>query len=122
MNPSHKGNGMTYDADLNLLVCEHATSSVTRFSPDGRREVLASHFEGRELNSPNDIVVKSDGSIWFTDPWYGRMPVLRCRTAARTGLAGCVPAASGTQAGRRAGTGRRPLSLHHAERAVLLSR
>lgn len=75
MNPSHKGNGMTYDEGLNLLVCEHATSSVTRFSPDGRREVLASHFEGRELNSPNDICVKSDGSIWFTDPWYGRMPV-----------------------------------------------
>lgn len=74
MNPSHKGNGMTYDTNLNLLVCEHATSSVARFSPDGRREVLASHFEGRELNSPNDIVVKSDGSIWFTDPWYGRMP------------------------------------------------
>ena len=74
MNPSHKGNGMTYDTNLNLLVCEHATSSVARFSPDGRREVLASHYEGRELNSPNDIVVKSDGSIWFTDPWYGRMP------------------------------------------------
>jgi gluconolactonase len=74
MRPSHKGNGMTYDADLNLLVCEHATSSVARFRPDGSREVLASHFEGRELNSPNDIVVKSDGSIWFTDPWYGRMP------------------------------------------------
>ncbi|WP_370311841.1 isochorismatase family protein [Sagittula sp.] len=74
MTPSNKGNGMTYDADLNLLVCEHSTSSVARFRPDGTREVLASHFEGRELNSPNDIVVKSDGSIWFTDPWYGRMP------------------------------------------------
>ncbi|KUF09828.1 isochorismatase family protein [Pseudoponticoccus marisrubri] len=74
LRPSHKGNGMTYDADLNLLVCEHSTSSVTRFRPDGTREVLASHFEGRELNSPNDIVVKSDGSVWFTDPWYGRMP------------------------------------------------
>lgn len=74
MNPSHKGNGMTYDAGLNLLVCEHATSSVTRFSPDGTRTVLCSHFEGRELNSPNDLCVKSDGSIWFTDPWYGRMP------------------------------------------------
>jgi gluconolactonase len=74
MSPSHKGNGMTYDAALNLIVCEHSTSSVTRFRPDGRREVLASHFESRELNSPNDIVVKSDGSIWFTDPWYGRMP------------------------------------------------
>ena len=56
MRPSHKGNGMTYDAGLNLLVCEHATSSVARFRPDGTREVLASHFEGRELNSPNDIV------------------------------------------------------------------
>lgn len=74
MRPSNKGNGMTYDADLNLLVCEHATSSVARFRPDGTREVLASHFEGRELNSPNDICVKSDGSIWFSDPWYGRMP------------------------------------------------
>ena len=74
LRPSHKGNGMTYDAQLNLLVCEHSTSSVARFSPDGRREVLCSHYEGRELNSPNDICVKSDGSIWFTDPWYGRMP------------------------------------------------
>ena len=74
LRPSHKGNGMTYDAALNLLVCEHSTSSVTRLSPGGQREILASHFEGRELNSPNDIVVKSDGSIWFTDPWYGRMP------------------------------------------------
>ncbi len=74
MRPSNKGNGMTYDADLNLLVCEHATSSVARFRPDGRREVLASHFEGKELNSPNDICVKSDGSIYFTDPTYGRMP------------------------------------------------
>ncbi|MEM7213124.1 MAG: isochorismatase family protein, partial [Pseudomonadota bacterium] len=73
MRPSNKGNGMTYDADLNLLVCEHSTSSVARFAPDGTRTVLASHFEGRELNSPNDIVVRSDGSIWFTDPTYGRM-------------------------------------------------
>jgi gluconolactonase len=59
---------------LNLLVCEHATSSVARFS-EGRREVLASHFEGKELNSPNDIVAASDGAIWFSDPTYGRMPV-----------------------------------------------
>ena len=75
MHPSNKGNGMTYDADLNLLVCEHATSSIARFRPDGTREVLASHYDGRELNSPNDLVVKSDGSIWFSDPTYGRMPV-----------------------------------------------
>lgn len=74
LRPSNKGNGMTYDANLNLLVCEHATSSVARFRPDGTREVLCSHFEGKELNSPNDICVKSDGSIYFTDPTYGRMP------------------------------------------------
>jgi gluconolactonase len=74
MRPSNKGNGMTYDADLNLLVCEHATSSVARFRCDGAREVLCSHFEGKELNSPNDICVKSDGTIYFTDPTYGRMP------------------------------------------------
>ena len=51
-NPSNKCNGMTYDADLNLLVCEHVTSSVVREYPDGTRETVASHFEGQELNSP----------------------------------------------------------------------
>ncbi|MEM9278351.1 MAG: isochorismatase family protein, partial [Pseudomonadota bacterium] len=71
--PSNKGNGMTYDAELNLLVCEHSTSSVVRISPSGQRTVLCSHFDGRELNSPNDICVKSDGTIYFTDPTYGRM-------------------------------------------------
>ena len=75
---------MTYDADLNLIVCEHATSTLVRERPDGRREVLASHFEGQELNSPNDVCVRSDGSIYFSDPWYGRMPVYRRRAAARS--------------------------------------
>ncbi len=72
LRPSNKGNGMTYDTDLNLLVCEHATSSVARFRRDGTREVLCSHFEGKELNSPNDICVHSSGRIYFTDPTYGR--------------------------------------------------
>lgn len=72
--PSNKGNGMTYDRDLNLLVCEHSTSCVARFAPDGTRTVLASHFGGKELNSPNDLIYAPDGSIYFTDPWYGRMP------------------------------------------------
>src|ERR1700753_4512685 len=49
LKPSNKGNGMTYDRDMNLLVCEHATSSIARFSK-GERAVLASHFEGKELN------------------------------------------------------------------------
>ncbi len=75
LRPSNKANGLSYDADLNLLACEHSTSSLVRLRPDGTREVLASHFEGRELNSPNDLCVRSDGSIYFTDPWYGRMPV-----------------------------------------------
>ena len=73
LNPSHKGNGLTYDRDLNLIACEHATSSVARFS-NGKREVIASHFEGKELNAPNDVVVARDGAIYFTDPTYGRMP------------------------------------------------
>jgi gluconolactonase len=73
--PANKCNGMTYDGDLNLIVCEHSTSSLIRERPDGRREVLASHFEGKELNSPNDVCVRSDGSVYFSDPWYGRMPV-----------------------------------------------
>ena len=74
MSPSNKCNGLTYDADLNLLVCEHVTSSLVRERPDGTRETIAQHFEGKELNSPNDVIVAFDGSIYFSDPWYGRMP------------------------------------------------
>jgi gluconolactonase len=77
-NPSNKGNGMTYDANGRLLVCEHSTSSLVRMDPDGTgsgREVVASHYEGKELNSPNDVITRSDGTIYFTDPWYGRTPV-----------------------------------------------
>jgi gluconolactonase len=76
--PSNKGNGMTLDAQHRLIVCEHVTSSVVRMGADGAgdgREVLASHYEGKELNSPNDVIVHSSGAIYFTDPTYGRMPV-----------------------------------------------
>ena len=74
MRPANKCNGMTRDAELNLLVCEHSTSSVVRERADGTRETLATHHQGKELNSPNDIIVHSDGSIYFTDPTYGRLP------------------------------------------------
>jgi gluconolactonase len=74
-DPSNKCNGMTRDNDGNLIVCEHVTSSVVRESPDGSRETLATHWGDRELNSPNDVIVARDGSILFTDPTYGRMPV-----------------------------------------------
>src|SRR3954471_24109503 len=87
-NPSNKCNGMTYDGDLNLIVCEHATSSLVRERPDGRREVLASHFDKRELNSPNDVCVRSDGSIYFSDPWYGRMPVYGVERPRQLGFQG----------------------------------
>lgn len=73
--PSNKGNGMTYEIDGSLLICEHATSALVRLGADGKREVVASHFEGKELNSPNDVVVAADKSIYFSDPSYGRMPV-----------------------------------------------
>ena len=78
MRPSNKGNGMVLDAEGRLLVCEHSTSSLVRMAPDGTnrdREVIASHYQGKELNSPNDVTTRSDGLIYFSDPWYGRMPV-----------------------------------------------
>jgi gluconolactonase len=86
--PSNKCNGMTYDAELNLIVCEHATSSLIRERPDGRREVLASHFGGQELNSPNDVCVHSSGAIYFSDPWYGRMPVYGVERPRQLGFQG----------------------------------
>jgi len=72
--PSNKANGNTYDRAGRMLSCEHATSRVTRTERDGTITVLATHYRDKELNSPNDIVVKSDGRIYFTDPTYGRMP------------------------------------------------
>jgi gluconolactonase len=74
MEPSNISNGLAYDEAGNLLVCEHATSSVVRETPDGQRTTLASHYDGKELNSPNDIVVAPGGAIYFTDPPYGRFP------------------------------------------------
>jgi len=88
MRPANKCNGMTYDAELNLIVCEHATSSLIRERPDGRREVLAAHVQGQELNSPNDVCVHSSGAIYFTDPWYGRMPVYGVERPRQLGFQG----------------------------------
>lgn len=73
--PAAKSNGLAYDGEGRLLICEHATSRVVRLEPDGRLETLASHHAGKELNSPNDIVVKRDGAVYFSDPTYGRMDV-----------------------------------------------
>jgi len=88
LHGTNMANGMTYDGELNLVVCEHATSSLARIRPNGTREVVASHYEGRELNSPNDVIVRSDGSIYFTDPWYGRMPVFGVERPRELGFQG----------------------------------
>ena len=70
--PSQMANGNAWDLQGRLLTCEHASSRVTRTELDGSITVLASHYQGLALNSPNDIVVKSDGAIYFTDPIFGR--------------------------------------------------
>jgi gluconolactonase len=69
--PSNNANGNTTDGDGRLVTCEHLTRRVTRTEHDGSITILADRFEGKRLNSPNDLVVKSDRSIWFTDPTYG---------------------------------------------------
>jgi gluconolactonase len=69
--PSHYANGHTRDRHGRLVSCEHDSRRVTRTEHDGSVTVLMDRFEGQPLNAPNDVVVRSDGSIWFTDPGYG---------------------------------------------------
>lgn len=69
--PSDFTNGNTRDRQGRLVSCEHGTRRVTRTEYDGRVTVLAESFDGKPLNAPNDVVVKSDGSVWFTDPAFG---------------------------------------------------
>jgi gluconolactonase len=69
--PSMNSNGNTVDLQGRLVTCEHRTRCVTRTDFDGKRTMLAERYDGNRFNSPNDVVVKSDGSIWFTDPSYG---------------------------------------------------
>lgn len=71
LSPSGNHNGHTVDREGRLVSCEHLARRVSRIEFDGSVTTLASHFDGKRLNSPNDVVVKSDGSIWFTDPTYG---------------------------------------------------
>lgn len=63
-----EGNGTTFDLQGRLVICEGGNRRVTRWSTDGRAEVLMDRYEGKRINRPNDVVCKSDGSIWFTDP------------------------------------------------------
>jgi gluconolactonase len=70
-SPSHYTNGNTRDREGRLISCEHDTRRVTRTELNGTITVLIDRFEGKPLNAPNDVVVASDGGIWFTDPGYG---------------------------------------------------
>ncbi len=70
-SPSNNANGNTRDRNGRLITCEHLTRQVIRTELDGRRTILADSFNGSPLNSPNDVVCHSDGSIWFTDPVFG---------------------------------------------------
>jgi gluconolactonase len=70
-SPSNYANGNTRDRQGRLVSCEHDTRRVTRTELDGRITVLIDRFQGKKLNAPNDLVVASDGAVWFTDPGYG---------------------------------------------------
>ena len=70
-DPSNFANGNALDRQGRLVSCEHGRRGISRTEPDGRVHMLVDRFDGRRLNSPNDLAVKSDGSIWFTDPPYG---------------------------------------------------
>lgn len=70
-NPSHFSNGHTLDPQGRIVACEHQTRSVVRFEHDGSRTVIADNFQGKRLNSPNDVIADSAGAVWFTDPTYG---------------------------------------------------
>lgn len=72
-NNHNKANGQCFDPQGRLVVCEHASSHLSRCTSDGMNyEVLATHYKGIEINSPNDVICRSDGMIYFTDPAYGR--------------------------------------------------
>jgi len=72
--PTNRANGLTRDLQGRIIACEHDSRRVTRQEPDGSMTVVANSFQGRRLNRPNDVVVKSDGCIYFTDPWTSPLP------------------------------------------------
>ncbi|OOF66335.1 SMP-30/gluconolactonase/LRE family protein [Rodentibacter sp. Ppn85] len=70
-SPSYFANGNTLDMEGNLITCEHGRRAISKTDKQGNVQILVDKLEGKRFNSPNDLVVKSDGTIWFTDPPYG---------------------------------------------------
>ena len=94
LTPSGKANGLTLDAQGDLICCEHQGRCVSRVARDGAVTTLADRYQGKRLNSPNDVIVQSDGSIYFTDPPAGLgavMPDLVPRGIAEAGAAQELP-------------------------------
>ena len=119
LRPSNKANGLTYDADLNLIACEHATSCVARFLPDGTPRGPRKPFRGARTQQPERPVRPFERRDLFLRSLVWPDAALRGRAAARTGLAGRVPDRAGQP---RAQAARRPLHVLPAQRAVLLPR
>lgn len=71
LQPSNHANGHALDAGGNIIQAEHGSASVSQITLDGKRTVIADQFEGKRFNSPNDIAIKRDGTIWFSDPSFG---------------------------------------------------
>ena len=102
--PSDNANGNTRDRQGRLVTCEHDARRVTRTEYDGSITVLLDRFEGKRLNSPNDVVVKSDNSIWFTDPHFGILGTTKAMWPSRN----CPPTSIvSTARPARVGRGRR---------------
>ncbi len=116
--PCAQSNGLAWDRQGRLIVCEHATSTVTRTEPDGRSTVIASHHDGKELNSPNDVVVKSDGGIYFTDPTYGRNEYYGNPRPLAARLSRRLSRGAGRRAADPAGGGFRPAQRACASRST----
>jgi gluconolactonase len=109
--PSNYSNGNTRDRQGRLVTCEHDARRVTRTEHDGTITVLIDKFDGKSLNSPNDVVVKSDGAIWFTDPLYGILGNVLGHVAQQE-----LPCRSAKWSCRRGGR------RYQAERTVLFAR
>ena len=85
-NPSNNSNGNTFDYQGRQISCEHLTRRIVRYEHDGTITILADKYNGKQLNSPNDVVAHPDGSVWFTDPPYGGQLFEGQVDAAGTGL------------------------------------